>query len=86
MVEKHDLVSRVTALIAEQCEEQQSAVVALDFQKTFDDLGFDWLSHAELVMRLEEEFSIIITDGDAQALVSPQAVVAYLSKAARAVA
>ncbi len=82
MVEKHDLVSRVTALIGQVNEEQQMTIPA-DFQKTFEDLGFDWLSHAELVMRLEEEFSIIISDEDAQALVTPQMVVAYLSKVAR---
>lgn len=82
MVEKHDLVSRVATLIDQVNEEQQLTFPA-DLQKTFEDLGFDWLSHAELVMRLEEEFSIIISDEDAQGLVTPQMVVAYLSRVAR---
>ena len=81
MVEKHDLVSRVTVLISKVNEEQEIAF-PVDFHKSFDDLGFDWLSHAELVMLLEEEFSIIISDEDAQGLVTPQMVVTYLSKVA----
>jgi|GEM_PF-2885171 len=79
MAEKHDLVSRLTALIVEQCEEQPPAL-PLDLHKDFEEFGFDWLSHTELVMRIEEEFGICINDEDAQTLVNPQAVVSYLSK------
>jgi acyl carrier protein len=79
MVEKHDLISKITNLIVEQCEEQVP-VLPLDVHVSFEELGFDWLAHTELVMRLEEEFSLIISDEDAEGLVSLQAVIAYLSK------
>jgi len=79
MVEKHDLVSKITNLIVEQCEEQVPAL-PLDGHMLFEELGFDWLAHTELVMRLEEEFSLIISDEDAEELVNLQSVIAYLSK------
>ncbi len=79
MAEKHDLVSKVTTLIVEQCEEQVPAL-PLDLHTSFEELGFDWLAHTELVMRIEEEFSLLISDEDAEGLVNLQAVVAYLSK------
>ncbi len=76
MAEKYDLVSKVTTLIVEQCEEQIPAL-PLDAHTSFEELGFDWLAHTELVMRLEEEFSLIISDEEAKGLINLQAVVAY---------
>jgi acyl carrier protein len=81
MAEKHDLVSKITTLIVEQCEEQ-APHLPLDPRTPFEELGFDWLAHTELVMRIEEEFSLIISDEEAEGLVNLQAVVAYLSKRA----
>ncbi len=80
MAEKHDLVSKITALVVEQCEEEAPAL-PLNLQTSFEELGFDWLAHTELVMRLEEEFSLLISDEDADGLVNLQSVVMYLSKA-----
>lgn len=79
MAEKHDVISKVTALIVEQCEEQVPTL-PLDNRVTFEELGFDWLAHAELIMRLEEEFSLIISEEEAEGLVSFQAVVQYLDQ------
>ena len=79
MAEKHDLVSKITTLIVEQCDEQVPAL-PLDPHVPFEELGFDWLAHTELVMRIEEEFSLIIGDEEAEGLVNLQAVIAYLSK------
>ncbi|MHC4429905.1 MAG: acyl carrier protein [Planctomycetota bacterium] len=55
-------------------------------QATFvDDLGADSLDVVELVMALEEEFGIEISDEDAEKLVSVQQAVAYIdSHAAKA--
>ncbi len=79
MAEKHDLISKVTTLIVEQCEEQVPAL-PLDVHTSFEELGFDWLAHTELVMRLEEEFSLIISDEEAEGLINLQAVVAYVDQ------
>ena len=79
MAEKHDLVSKVTALIVEQCEEE-APVLPLNLQASFEELGLDWLAHTELIMRLEEEFSLLINDEDAEGLVNLQAVIAYVDQ------
>lgn len=80
MAEKHDLISKVTTLIVEQCEEQVPTL-PLGPHVSFEELGFDWLAHTELVMRLEEEFSLMISDEDSEGLVSLQSIITYLSKA-----
>jgi acyl carrier protein len=50
-----------------------------------DDLGADSLDVVELVMALEEEFGIEISDEDAEKLVSVQQAVSYIeSHAAKA--
>ncbi len=79
MAEKHDLISKVTTLIVEQCDEQVPTL-PLGLQTSFEELGFDWLAHTELVMRLEEEFSLIISDEEAENLVNLQAIVKYLDQ------
>ncbi len=76
MAEKFDIASKITALVLEQCEEQPETLVLSTTQ--FADLGFDWLARMQLVMSIEEEFSLIISDEDAAQLVSIQAVVTYL--------
>lgn len=76
MNEKHDTASRVTALVLEQFDEVKPATIDPIVQ--FSDLGLDWLACIQLVMALEEEFGIVISDEDAQNLVSVQTVVSYL--------
>ncbi len=77
MAEKFDITAKVTALVLEQFEEQPSQKV-LAPTTHFADLGLDWLGCTQLIMSLEEEFSIIISDQEATELVSIQAIVAYL--------
>ena len=78
MAEKFDITAKVTALVLEQCEDLQVPQSSVLPHTQFEDLGFDWLSSMQLIMSLEEEFSVIISDEDAQQLVSIQAVVAYV--------
>ncbi len=77
MAEKHDLVSKITALVKEQGEELQ-LTDPVDLQSSFQELGFDWLAHTEFIMRVEEEFSLIISDEDAEALINVQSVIRYI--------
>ncbi len=49
-----------------------------------DDLGADSLDVVELVMALEEEFGLEISDEDAEKLVSVQQAVAYIDNHVKA--
>ena len=44
-----------------------------------NDLGVDSLLLAELIMRIEDDFKIIIPDGDAEKIVTVQDAVSYIS-------
>lgn len=70
---------RVKQIVAEQLgvdEEQVTAGAAF-----MDDLGADSLDTVELVMALEEEFDIEISDEDAEKIQKVQDAVDYISKA-----
>uniref|UniRef100_A0A914VC26 Acyl carrier protein n=1 Tax=Plectus sambesii TaxID=2011161 RepID=A0A914VC26_9BILA len=43
-----------------------------------NDLGLDSLDHVELIMAFEDEFGFEIPDGDAEKLMTPQAVFQYI--------
>ena len=74
---------KVKHIIVEQLGVDEEEVKA---EATFvDDLGADSLDVVELVMALEEEFGIEISDEDAEKLVSVQHAVTYIdSHAAKA--
>jgi len=70
---------RVKQIVAEQLgvdEEQVTADAAF-----MDDLGADSLDTVELVMALEEEFDIEISDEDAEKIQKVQDAVDYINKA-----
>jgi acyl carrier protein len=50
-----------------------------------DDLGADSLDRVELVMALEESFSLEIPDGDAEKIVTVQDAVDYIQRHAKSV-
>lgn len=55
------------------------------FQLTIDshfmnDLGLDSLDHVELIMSIEDGFNFEIPDGDAEKLLRPSDVVAYIEQ------
>jgi len=74
---------KVKHIIVEQLGVDEDEVKA---EATFvDDLGADSLDVVELVMALEQEFGIEISDEDAEKLVSVQHAVTYIdSHAAKA--
>ena len=51
-----------------------------NLDSTFDELKFDELDKIELIMRLEEEFDIQITDNDADSFVSIKDLINFLEK------
>ncbi len=69
---------RIKQIVAEQLgvEEDQVTLVA----SFMDDLGADSLDTVELVMALEEEFDIEISDEDAEKIQTVQNAIDYVSK------
>jgi acyl carrier protein len=70
---------RVKQIVAEQLgvdEDQVTADAAF-----MDDLGADSLDTVELVMALEEEFDIEISDEDAEKIQKVQDAIDYINKA-----
>ncbi|MFH1687369.1 MAG: acyl carrier protein [bacterium] len=68
--------ARVKELIVEQLGVEPSQVT--EPAKFVDDLGADSLDTVELVMALEEEFSIEIPDEDAEKIVSVADAISYI--------
>ena len=69
-------VDRIKAIIAEQLGVKQEEVT--DQAKFIEDLGADSLDTVELVMALEEEFSIEISDEDAEKAKTVGDVISYI--------
>jgi acyl carrier protein len=68
---------RVREIVAEQLERDVNEVKG---ESSFiDDLGADSLDIVELVMKMEEEFSIEIPDEEAEKIKTVNDVVAYIS-------
>ncbi len=69
---------KVKELIVEQLGVEPSQVT--ERAKFVDDLGADSLDTVELVMALEEEFSIEIPDEDAEKIVAVGDAIGYISE------
>lgn len=68
---------RVKQIVAEQLGVDEEQVT--DEASFMEDLGADSLDTVELVMALEEEFDIEISDEDAEKIQTVQDAVAYIS-------
>jgi acyl carrier protein len=69
---------RVKSIIVEQLGVEESQVT--DTAKFVEDLGADSLDTVELVMALEEEFSIEIPDEDAEKIATVGDAINYIGK------
>lgn len=69
---------RVQKIVAEQLGVEEEQVTA---EASFmDDLGADSLDTVELVMALEEEFDIEISDEDAEKILTVQNAINYVTE------
>lgn len=73
---REDIIKKVKEITSEQLgvDESQIAPEA----KFVDDLGADSLDTVELVMALEEEFDLEISDEEAEKLTTVQKVIDYI--------
>jgi len=76
MLSKDDIVSKVKEITGEQLGVDESQITPE--AKFVDDLGADSLDTVELVMALEEEFDLEISDEEAERLTTVNRVISYI--------
>jgi acyl carrier protein len=74
-----DIAEKIKKIIVEQLDVAETDVVPT--ASFVDDLGADSLDQVELIMAMEEEFEISISDEDAEKIVTVQDAVNYITKA-----
>ncbi len=74
-IEKQDTSQKIIALIAEKLNIDQSTVKV---EAMLQDLGADSLDMVEIIMKLEEQFSVEINDEEAEKLTNVQEVINYV--------
>lgn len=74
-----DIIERVKKIIIEQLDVAAEDVVPT--ASFVDDLGADSLDQVELIMAMEEEFNVSISDEDAEKIVTVQNAIDYVQKA-----
>jgi acyl carrier protein len=78
---KKDFSEKVKALISEQLGVDESEITpSASFA---DDLGADSLDQVELVMALEEQFGMEISDADTERIRTVQEAIEYVDKHAK---
>ena len=74
-----DFIERVKKIIIEQLDVAEEDVVPT--ASFVDDLGADSLDQVELIMAMEEEFNVSISDEDAEKILTVQDAIDYVQKA-----
>jgi len=74
----NDIFNRIKKIIAEHLDIEESKIV-LDASLT-DDLGADSFDTVELIMALEEQFEIEISDEEAQEIITVKHAVDFVNK------
>lgn len=74
-----DVAEKIKKIICEQLDVTENDVVPT--ASFVDDLGADSLDQVELIMAMEEEFDISISDEDAEKIITVQDAINYINKA-----
>ena len=74
-----DVAEKVKKIICEQLDVSEEDVV--QDASFVDDLGADSLDQVELIMAMEEEFDVSISDEDAEKIATVKDAVDYITKA-----
>jgi acyl carrier protein len=73
-----DINNKVIAIVAEALSVEVDQITPSS--NLVDDLGADSLARVELVMQIEEEFDIEISDSDSEKILTVQAIIDYINK------
>ena len=73
---KQDMLEKVRGIVSDQLGVDKDQVMAES--RFVEDLGADSLDTVELVMRMEEEFDVTISDSVAEKLTTVQGVVDFI--------
>jgi len=79
-MKKEEILGKVKAVVAEKLNVGEDQVT--EDAKFVEDLGADSLDQVELIMALEDEFSLKIPEEDAEKLMTVGAAVDYVLKKA----
>ncbi len=74
-----DVAEKIKKIICEQLDVAETDVVPT--ASFVDDLGADSLDQVELIMAMEEEFEISISDEDAEKIATVQDAINYITNA-----
>ena len=74
-----DFAEKVKKIICEQLDVSEEDVVS--GASFVDDLGADSLDQVELIMAMEEEFDVSISDEDAEKIATVKDAIDYITKA-----
>ncbi len=74
---REQLFEQVRQLLAEHLTLDSSKITQ---HSTLDDLGADSLDRVEIIMKIEDQFGIEISDDDAERLTSVDAIVSYCAQ------
>lgn len=73
-----DINNKVTEIVVEALGVEADQVTPT--ANLVDDLGADSLARVELVMQIEEEFDIEISDSDSEKILTVQAIIDYVNQ------
>jgi len=74
-IEMNETAQKISAIIADKLHVD---IATVNPQATLQDLGADSLDMVDIIMKIEEEFSIEINDEDAEKLHNVQDVINYV--------
>ena len=78
-IEMNETAQKISAIIADKLHVD---IATVNPQATLQDLGADSLDMVDIIMKIEEEFSIEINDEDAEKLQTVGDVVKYIEEKA----
>ncbi|MCH7519166.1 MAG: acyl carrier protein [Candidatus Dadabacteria bacterium] len=78
MAQDQEILSKVTAMVASQLGKSEDEIT---LESSFiEDLGADSLDLVELIMSMEDEFGLEISDEDAESIITVQDAINFITE------
>jgi acyl carrier protein len=78
MAQEQEILSKVRAMVASQLGKSEDEIT---LESSFiEDLGADSLDLVELIMSMEDEFGLEISDEDAESIITVQDAINFISE------